>query len=80
MRIVTPEELRAPENVAFTLIGPDVSRWFSRGILLNPDAATVARLAASRSDFVDGAQLEPVYLRLPNFVKAPPSRGIPELS
>jgi hypothetical protein len=80
MRIVVPEELRAPENAAFMLIGPEASRWSSCGVVLHPEAETVARLASCRSDFVDGAQLEPVYLRAPNFVKAPPPRVIPELS
>jgi hypothetical protein len=31
----------------------------------------------SRSDFVAGAKLEPIYLREASFVKAPPSRRIP---
>jgi hypothetical protein len=43
---------------------------------LFPSAATVARLASGRTDFVSGDKLEPVYLRAVSFVKAPPPRII----
>ncbi len=39
-----------------------------------PEAATVAKLAEGRTDFVSGPALEPVYLRKAEFVKAPPAR------
>jgi tRNA threonylcarbamoyladenosine biosynthesis protein TsaB len=42
--------------------------------VLFPSAAMVARLAAGRTDFVRGEQLEPVYLRPTSFVKAPARR------
>jgi tRNA threonylcarbamoyl adenosine modification protein YeaZ len=41
-----------------------------------PDAATLATLAASREHFVEASQLEPIYLRKAEFVKAPPARII----
>jgi len=34
----------------------------------------LARLAGGRTDFVPGENLEPIYLRETNFVKAPPTR------
>ena len=42
--------------------------------LLHPQAAALAKLAASSSEFVPGEQLEPIYLREAKFVKAPPGR------
>ena len=40
----------------------------------SPDAVAVARLAASQAGPVRGEELEPIYLRTPSFVKAPPPR------
>ena len=57
-------------------VGPDLTRWFPSGKIIFPRAATLAGLAANRSDFVVGEKLEPIYLRETNFVKAPPSRII----
>jgi len=42
--------------------------------VLVPDAAMIVRLAAARNDFVTGPELEPVYLRKAEFVKATPRR------
>jgi tRNA threonylcarbamoyl adenosine modification protein YeaZ len=53
-----------------TLFGPDEGK----NRLVFPDALVLAHLAAQRSDFVRGDQLEPIYLRETNFVKAPPPR------
>jgi tRNA threonylcarbamoyl adenosine modification protein YeaZ len=39
-----------------------------------PDATFLAQLAATRSDFMESAQLEPVYLRQAEFIKAPAPR------
>lgn len=41
-------------------------------IALPPTAATLAKLASMRSNFVAGCELEPIYLRVAEFVKAPP--------
>ena len=38
------------------------------------DQLTIARLAATRTDYVSGDKLEPIYLRETTFVKAPPPR------
>jgi len=50
--------------------GPDVKKWFPNGTLIFPRARTIARLAAGRSDFIEGPGLEPIYLRETAFVKA----------
>lgn len=41
---------------------------------LLPDAGSIARLAEQRRDFISGSELEPIYLRKAQFVKAPPAR------
>jgi len=50
-------------------VGPEITRWLSQGKILFPSAAILARLAASRNDFVRGDQLSPIYLREPSFIK-----------
>ena len=52
------------------VIGPGLADKF-------PAAGHVGRLAAGRRDFVEASQLEPIYLRQVDFVKAPPLRKIP---
>ena len=74
LRIATLAEVQAREAAGEILIGPEVTRWFPSGKNIFPRAATLARLAAARSDFVAGEKLEPIYLRETAFVKAPPLR------
>jgi tRNA threonylcarbamoyladenosine biosynthesis protein TsaB len=74
LRILPLTEVQSRANANETLIGPEVTRWFPNGKILFPRAATLAKLTASRNDFIAGEKLEPVYLRETNFVKAPPSR------
>ena len=57
-------------------VGPEITKWFPSGKIIFPSAATLAKLAAARNDFVAGENLEPVYLRETSFVKAPPPRII----
>ena len=56
--------------VGHPVIGPGLVDKF-------PAAGHVGRLAAGRRDFVEASQLEPIYLRQVDFVKAPPLRKIP---
>ena len=77
LRLATLEEARASCATGGTVIGPEVSRWFEAGKVLFPTADILGRLAHGRVDFVNGAQLEPIYLRETAFVKAPPPRIIP---
>ena len=58
------------------LVGPEVTKWFPAGKVVFPRAAMVGRLALTRTDFVAGEKLEPIYLRETQFVKAPPPRII----
>jgi len=71
-RDVVESLLKAGEVV----IGPEVTKWFPAGRIVHPRAATLAELAAARTDFVSGDKLEPIYLRETAFVKAPPSRVV----
>jgi tRNA threonylcarbamoyladenosine biosynthesis protein TsaB len=76
LRILTRAEVESRAGANEILIGPEVTRWFPNGRIVFPRAAVLGRLALSRSDFVAGDKLEPVYLRETTFVKAPPSRRI----
>ena len=76
LKIVPAAVVEARVAAGEILIGPEVTRWFAAGKILFPQAATLATLAARRSDFVAGETLAPVYLRETNFVKAPPARSI----
>lgn len=75
LRIVNRAEVETPLVAGEMLLGPEVRKWFPAGQLMFPRAADLARLAAARSEFVAGAQLEPIYLRETTFVKAPPGRN-----
>lgn len=79
LRIVPLAEAMALDASVNHWIGPEATRWFPRGRVFTADAATVAQLAAGRGDFLAGAQLEPVYLRAVQFVKAPPPRVLPTI-
>jgi tRNA threonylcarbamoyladenosine biosynthesis protein TsaB len=70
LKIVTAAELAEQVRPGDRCVGPAAET------VLFPDAATVARLAADRTDFVAGESLEPVYLRETTFVKAPAGRSI----
>ncbi len=54
--------------------GPGAAQLTAGALDLYPAAATLARLAATRSGSESGEHLEPIYLRETSFVKAPPSR------
>lgn len=66
------ERIAAGDRVA----GPDPVPGTAAVLSLVPEAGTLARLTAGRTDFVRGDELEPVYLREVNYVKAPPLRAI----
>lgn len=77
LRLATRAEVEACQQSGHHLVGPEVTRWFPQGQVIFPQAATLARLAAERSDFVPGEKLDPIYLRETTFVKAPPARPLP---
>ena len=76
LRIVTSAEVTRRAEAGEVLIGPEVSRWFPLGKIVFPRAAMLGRMALTRTDFVPGEKLTPIYLRETKFVKAPPPRII----
>jgi tRNA threonylcarbamoyladenosine biosynthesis protein TsaB len=62
-----------------SIVGPEVKRWFPSGQIVFPRAGILGRVAATRSDFLCGEKIEPIYLRETSFVKAPPPREIPDI-
>ena len=72
--IVSKEEITNRIAAGQMVLGPEVTRWFPSGLIVFPRAAMLAKLAAGRTDFVDGDALEPIYLRETTFLKAPPPR------
>lgn len=76
LRLAPLAEVRAQETAGEKLIGPEATHWFPNGQVVSPSAAALARLALTRTDFVSGEKLEPIYLRATAFIKAPPSRMI----
>jgi tRNA threonylcarbamoyl adenosine modification protein YeaZ len=76
LRIVSAAEVTQRGERGDTLIGPEVTKWFPSGKTVFPRAATLGRMALSRTDFISGEKMEPIYLRETTFVKAPPPRII----
>jgi len=74
LRIVSAAEVTQRSNIGGTLIGPEVTKWFPAGKTIFPCAAVLGQLASTRTDFIAGEKIEPIYLRETKFVKAPPSR------
>jgi tRNA threonylcarbamoyl adenosine modification protein YeaZ len=77
LRLATLPEVQARQQAGGTIIGPEVTNWFPGGRILFPRAATLGQLARDRTDFMPGENLEPIYLRTTQFVKAPAPRIIP---
>lgn len=78
LRLASFAEVQGRAQSGEQLIGPEVNKWFSGGRVVFPRAAAVARVAASRTDFMPGEKLEPIYLRETKFVKA--RRNIPQVN
>ncbi len=74
LKLATLAEVQAQSAAGEIITGPEAGRWFPQARSLFPSAAVLARLAATRTNFVAGENLEPIYLRETNFVKAPPLR------
>jgi tRNA threonylcarbamoyl adenosine modification protein YeaZ len=77
LRLATLEDVRQRQATGGILTGPDATRWFPNARAAYPSAAGIAELASGRSDSVDGAEMEPIYLRETQFVKAPRPRIVP---
>ena len=76
LRIVARAEVQRRSDAGEVLIGPEVLRWFPSGKTVFPRAANLGKMALTRTDFIPGEKLEPIYLRETKFVKAPPPRII----
>src|SRR5437660_1398996 len=74
LRLVSSDEIAKLISKGERVIGPDLSGSSPGAHDLWPDAATLAQIAARRTDFIPGEQLEPIYLRPVAFVKAPSPR------
>ena len=78
LRLASREEILRNQETGCVLVGPEVHEWFREGRTIFPRAATLGKLVLDRSNYVRGEQLEPIYLRLSTFVKAPPRRILSE--
>jgi tRNA threonylcarbamoyladenosine biosynthesis protein TsaB len=76
LRIVSRAEVLAAREAGAQLAGCGLPAEFAPVLDLAPDAAMAGVLAATVAP-LPVEQLEPVYLRVANFVKAPPPRVIP---
>jgi tRNA threonylcarbamoyladenosine biosynthesis protein TsaB len=65
LKIMAAAEVETLQAAKTICIGPET------GNILYPSAAMLTQLAATRTDFVAGEKLEPIYLRETTFVKAP---------
>jgi tRNA threonylcarbamoyladenosine biosynthesis protein TsaB len=73
-RLTADEEARRGD-AGEIFIKADMGAWrLGKEMVLLSDACIIARIAAQRSDFVPGNQLEPIYLRKAEFAKAPPPK------
>ncbi len=77
LRLAAAADVRSRLASGACVAGPDATRWFPEARNLFPDAATLARLASSRTEFPPCEKIEPIYLREISFVKAPPPRVLP---
>ncbi len=77
LHLVSAGEVMARISSGQSVIGPGLRDVLPGASDVWPQAATLAGLAAHRSDFASGELLEPIYLRTTAFVKAAPSRVLP---
>ena len=76
LRLVTADEMKLIAASGVRLVGPEVTKWFPGAREIYPTASALGILAASRTNFITGENLEPVYLRATTFVKAAPARTV----
>jgi len=76
LHIVSAEEINGRLANGERVVGPGLTQFFPEAVDLYPSADALGLLAKDRSDFVSGEELEPIYLRETNFVKAPTPRII----
>lgn len=76
LHIVPRQEIESRLEAGDRVLGPGLERAFPRAVPLYPSALRLGQVALTRSDYCQGEQLVPVYLRETTFVKAPPPRQI----
>ena len=54
------------------IVGPDSAAHEFSGVVVFPEAAMLGQLASTRTEFVAGEKLEPIYLRETAFKKVTP--------
>jgi len=73
--LLGPDEERRRCAAGEMFIKADMGPWrLGKELVLLSDARVIGGMAAQQRDFVSGHQLEPIYLRKAEFVKAPPSK------
>ena len=77
LRLASLLEVEERKEEGEFLVGPEVTKWFPNGRLVFPRAATLARMALGQTEFGSAQNLQPIYLRETQFVKAPPPRVLP---
>jgi tRNA threonylcarbamoyl adenosine modification protein YeaZ len=77
LKLAGLDEVRSLAAAGEMIVGPDATRWVPSVRILFPTAAALGMLAAPRTGFVAGNQMEPIYLRETTFLKSPPPRALP---
>jgi tRNA threonylcarbamoyladenosine biosynthesis protein TsaB len=77
LKLVTAATVHTLEASGELLIGPEVTRWFPASRIVFPTATQLLHLAQANLGVTGDGTLEPIYLREPTFVKAPPPRVLP---
>ena len=78
LRLAQRSEMDQLAGSGAILAGPDVTRLWPAARRLFPSAAELGELAVERTGGVLGETLEPIYLRVTDFVKAPAPRVVPD--
>jgi tRNA threonylcarbamoyl adenosine modification protein YeaZ len=78
LKIAGRDEVVAIAKAGGIIAGPGAAKVIEGARDIFPGAAALGEIAATRTDYLAGEKLEPVYLREISFVKAPPPRILPE--
>jgi tRNA threonylcarbamoyladenosine biosynthesis protein TsaB len=76
MILIPAARLSAKVQAGEIVAGPDLSERFSGAIELNPDASCLARLGSESKKSISADRLQPIYLRLAQFARAPKPRPL----
>lgn len=79
LRVTSLDAVKASAADSRLIVWPELHGRFPGSEVMPPDASSLCRLAATRTDFIPGSELAPIYLREANFIKAAPARVIPGL-